>query len=60
VVVSVNTSAAALFELCDGATTVGEMVTAVCDASSIPLVQAEGDVLRTLDELEKSGLIIFE
>ncbi len=59
-VVAVNESAAALFELCDGVTTVEEMAAAVCDASSIPLEQARRDVGHTLGELGRAGLIIID
>ncbi|MGH9291698.1 MAG: PqqD family protein [Acidimicrobiales bacterium] len=60
VVVAVNKSAAALWELCDGATTVEEMVGAVCELSCIPVEQARDDVERTLEELAGAGLLSME
>lgn len=58
-VVVVNESAAAVFELCDGETTIDEMVTAICDASSTPPARARDDVEKTLVELERAGLVNF-
>ena len=37
VMLSLNESAAALWELCDGSTTVEEMVMAICEVSSLPV-----------------------
>lgn len=60
VIVAVNKSAAALWELCDGGTTLEEMVLAICELSSIPPERARADVERTLVELEGAGLVSFQ
>jgi hypothetical protein len=59
-VVSLNESAAAVWELCDGTTSVAEMVAAICDLSSIAPSRASTDVVRTLKALEKAGLIVAD
>ena len=57
---AVNESAAALWQLCDGTTTIEEMVTAICEVSALSLDRARDDVRKTLAEFERSGLITFE
>ena len=57
VVLSLNDTAAALWELCDGSTSIEEMVTAICDMSSIPPSRARSDVETTLALFEQAGLI---
>jgi hypothetical protein len=57
VVLALNDTAAALWELCDGSTSIDEMVTAICDVSSIPPSRARSDVERTLARFEQAGLI---
>ncbi len=54
---ALNPSAMAIWDLCDGTTTVGEMIQAVAELTDADLSQAERDVLRTLDELAKRGLV---
>ena len=58
VVATLNESAAAVWELCDGTTTVGEIVSAICDLSSIAPSRARRDVERTLAALEEAGLML--
>ena len=58
VMLALNESAAALWELCDGSTTIEEMVIAICEVSSIPAGQAREDVERTLTEFERAGLLL--
>jgi hypothetical protein len=60
VVLVVNESAAALWELCDGVTTIEEMVTAICEVSAVSLDRARDDVGKTLAEFERAGLICFD
>jgi len=59
VMLALNQSAAALWELCDGSTTIDEMVMAICAVSSIPADRARDDVERTLAELRRAGLLVF-
>ena len=59
VVLAVNESAAALWELCDGATSAQEMASAVRDLAGIPLERAVADVKATLIRFEQAGLVSF-
>ena len=59
VMLAVNASAAALWELCDGNTTIEEMVMAICQVSSLPADRARDDVERTLAEFQRAGLLAF-
>lgn len=52
-----NPTALALWELCDGATRVAEMVEGVCELFAVSPERAEADVYRTLDEFGRVGLI---
>ena len=52
-----NESAAAIWELCDGATLPAEMAEAVSVACGLPLEAARSDVDRALAELSGAGLI---
>jgi hypothetical protein len=54
---TVNATAAALFELCDGATSIEEIVGAICDLSSVPAERALDDVLRSLAQFARAGVI---
>ncbi len=60
VMLALNESAAALWELCDGNTTIDEMVMAICEAASIPAEKARDDVERTLAEFRRAGLLAFD
>jgi hypothetical protein len=53
-----NDTAAALWELCDGSTSMAEMVLAICDVSSLPPARARADVETTLTHFEEAGLIV--
>jgi Coenzyme PQQ synthesis protein D (PqqD) len=55
-----NESALALWELCDGETTLDEMTAAICEASAIPAGQADADVRSTLEKLDSAGLLCWE
>jgi len=57
---ALNESAAALWELCDGSTTIDEMVVAICEVSSVPADRARDDVERTLVEFQRAGLLAFD
>lgn len=54
---SLNATAAALWELCDGETTVDEIVEAVCLVCKVEREQARADLTRTLSDLSRSNLI---
>ena len=54
---ALNASALAIWELCDGMTTIDEMIRAVAELTDAGLEQAERDVVRTLDELAERGLV---
>lgn len=58
-VLSLNESAAAVWELCDGDTTIDEMVMAICEVASIRPDHARDDVETTLAQLERAGLLAF-
>jgi hypothetical protein len=55
-----NESALALWELCDGETTLEDMSAAICEASAIPPDQADEDVRQTLEKLDSAGLLDWE
>ncbi|MGH9063307.1 MAG: PqqD family protein [Acidimicrobiales bacterium] len=60
VVLALNESALALWELCDGETTTDEMVEAICRASSVSPEQATKDVQDTLHRFARDGLVLWE
>jgi len=53
-----NPSALAIWELCDGETTVHEMVVAVAELAGVGLDAAESDVSAALTQLENAGLVL--
>lgn len=55
--VVLNDTAMALWELCDGTTSIHEMVEAVCELFAIPADQATLDVDRALDQMRSAGLL---
>lgn len=55
--VALNPTAYALWELCDGDTTVAEMVAAVCDLFAVTREQAERDVAEGINQMRATGLI---
>lgn len=56
-VVAMNETATALWEICDGRTSVAEMVDAVMTLFALDMESARGDVLRTLDRLHRLGVL---
>jgi len=56
-VVELNETAAALWVLCDGQTSVGEIVTAATSLFEGPPESIRHDIVTLLDELEHSGLL---
>ena len=52
-----NSSALAIWELCDGSTTAEEMAEAVAELTALDIAAASADVGSALDELERQGLI---
>ena len=59
-VLSLNESAAAVWELCDGRTTIDEMVMAICQVTSVRPDQAREDVEMTIAKLERAGFVAFD
>lgn len=57
---SVNATALALWELCDGETTVAEMVEAVCSLFAVDPRVARRDVRRTLTAFTEKSLIRWQ
>lgn len=55
--VALNPTAAALWKLCDGETTVAEMVSAVCDLFEVTPAQAEADVTAGIEQMRRAGLV---
>jgi Coenzyme PQQ synthesis protein D (PqqD) len=56
-VLVLNDTAAALWELCDGSTSMEEMVMAICDLSSISPTRARADVEATLARFQQGGVL---
>lgn len=54
-----NETALAIWDLCDGRTTAGEMIDAVCEVSGMHAEVVQEDVGRILDEFERAGLITW-
>ena len=52
-----NSTAFALWILCDGETEPAEVINAVCELTSLPKEVVEEDVLRTFEDLERAQLI---
>jgi hypothetical protein len=55
-----NTTAVAIWVLCDGATIPSEMVAAICDLSKLPWDVVEEDVQSILRQFEETSLITWE
>lgn len=55
--VTLNPTALALWELCDGQTSVDEMVTAVCAVFAIEPARARADVEVALAEMRAAGML---
>jgi hypothetical protein len=56
-VLQLNATAFALWELCDGRTTLDEMVMAVCQLFDIGPDQATHDVTLTIGQMREVGLL---
>jgi hypothetical protein len=54
---ALNDSAAAVWELCDGATSPTEMISAVCELCGVPLEDARQQVGQSLSDLQRVGAI---
>ena len=54
-----NDTAVAIWDLCDGETSPGEMIAAVCDVSGLPREVAAEDIDRILRELDQAQLIAW-
>ncbi|MGH2661354.1 MAG: PqqD family protein [Actinomycetota bacterium] len=54
-----NDTAMAIWYLCDGETTLEEMVAAVCDVSGLHADLVTEDVHRILGEFDQAGLLIW-
>jgi hypothetical protein len=52
-----NETGAALFDLCDGSTSPGEIVDVICAMFAVDRKTVEADVWRTLDALGQAGVI---
>lgn len=52
-----NPTAFALWELCDGQTTVSEMVDAVCDLFDVTRAQARHDVVGSVRHMKEVGIL---
>lgn len=52
-----NETAAAVWELCDGETTVAEMVDAVCQACAVERADAQRDLRRVVTALGAEGFV---
>lgn len=55
--VALNPTAMALWELCDGFTSVEEMVSAVCEIFAVDPVTARADVALALGRMRAAGVI---
>jgi hypothetical protein len=55
--VSLNPTALALWELCDGSTTTEEMVLAVCELFEVGQPRARDEVSRALADMRAVGLL---
>lgn len=54
---AMNTTAVAIWVLCDGETEPSEMIEAICDLSGLPLAVVKEDVERILGEFEDVRVI---
>jgi hypothetical protein len=55
--IRLNATAFALWELCDGNTSVAEMVLAVCQLFDIGAGQASHDVTESISQMREAGLV---
>jgi hypothetical protein len=54
---TMNTTAVAIWVLCDGDTHPSEMMEAICEISGLPITVVQEDVERILEEFESVGVI---
>lgn len=54
-----NPTARAIWELCDGTTTIGELADAICEVFSVPRERAVADVAAVLVQLSEAGLVAW-
>jgi hypothetical protein len=54
---AMNTTAVAIWVLCDGDTHPSEMMEAICEISGLPITVVQEDVERILGEFESVGVI---
>lgn len=52
-----NDSAKAIWELCDGSTTISEMAAAISEVTGLDLAQATADVEETIGRLRELNLV---
>lgn len=55
--VALNPTAFALWQLCDGHTTVAEMIQAVCDLFEVTPDLAERDVMQGIARMREAGIL---
>jgi PqqD family protein of HPr-rel-A system len=55
-----NSTAVAIWVLCDGATTPDEMIGAVCELSGLPTEVVQEDVNRILRQFDEAGILLWE
>ena len=52
-----NPTARAIWEMCDGTTTVDELADAICEVFDVDRQQATSDVAATVEQLTHAGLL---
>ncbi len=52
-----NPTARAIWELCDGTTTIDELVTAIAEVFAVDRATATHDVTATIDQFRAAGLV---
>jgi pyrroloquinoline quinone biosynthesis protein D len=60
VVHELNATAAAVWELCDGRTSLAEVTEAVCQVFSVSAEKAARDVEAAVDQLIAAGLVVLD
>ncbi len=56
---ALNPTARAVWELCDGTTTLDELVDAICEVFDVPRDAADADVTDVLDRLAAADLVYW-
>jgi hypothetical protein len=57
---ALNPTARAVWELCDGATTIDELATAICQVFMVPRDEAITDVAGVLTQLTEAELVVWD